>query len=91
MQVKKEMVMSLHDKALHEELKNDEQFLLDLGEGNLPANATVDGQDLIDIPSSMYQPSKDKVIEKVFDDLKSHIRDAELPRKSSPCYYQQDW
>ena len=77
MQVKKEMDKSPNDKALPEELKNYEQFLLDLGEGKLPANATVDGYNLIEIPSSMCQPSKDEVIEKVFDDFKSHIGDAE--------------
>ena len=66
-----------NDGALHGELKNHEQFLLDLGEGKLPANAAVDGYNLIVIPASMCQPSKDEVIEKVFDDLKSHIGDAE--------------
>ena len=76
MQVKKEMDKSPNDKALHQELKNHEQFLLDPGEGKLPANATVDGYKLIEIPSSMCQPSKDEVIEKVFDDFKSHISDA---------------
>ena len=58
MRVKKEMDKSPNDKALHEELKNHEQFLLDLGEGKLLANATVDGYNLIEIPSSMCQPSK---------------------------------
>ena len=77
MQVKKEMDKSPHDKALHEELKNHEQFLLDLGEGKLPANGTVDGYNLIEIPPSMCQPSKDEVMEKVFDDFKSHIGDVE--------------
>ena len=62
-----------NDEALHEELKNHEQFLLDLGEGKLPTNAAVDGYNLIEIPSSMCQPSKDEV----FDDFKSHIGDAE--------------
>ena len=96
MQVKKEMDKSPNDKALHEDLKNHEQFLLDLGEGKLPANATVEEYNLIEILSTMFQPSKDEVIEKVFDDFKSHIGDAEyfqgrvLPRKSSPCYYQQN-
>ena len=52
------MDKSPNDKALHEELKNHEQFLLDLGEGKLPYNS-------IEIPSSMCQPSKDEVIEKV--------------------------
>ena len=78
MQVKKEMDKSPNDKALHEGLKNHEQFLLDLGEGKLPANVTVDGYNLIEIPSSMFQPSKDEVIEMVFDDFKSHIADAEF-------------
>ena len=77
MRVKKEMDKSPNDKALHEELKNHEQFLLDLGEGKLPANTTVDGYNLIEIPSSMCQPSKDRVIQKVFDEFKSHIGDAE--------------
>ena len=77
MRVKKEMDKSPNDKALHEELKNREQFLLDLGEGKLPANTTADGYNLIEIPSSMCQPSKDEVIEKVFDEFKSHIGDAE--------------
>ena len=77
MRVKKEMDKSPSDKALHEELKNHEQFLLDLGEGKLPANVTVDGYNLIEIPSSMCQPSKEEVIQKVFDDFKSHIADAE--------------
>ena len=71
------MDKSPNDKALHEELKNHEQFLLDLGEGKLPANATVHGYNLIEITSSMCQPSKDEVIEKVFDDSMSHIGDAE--------------
>ena len=75
--MKKEKDKSPNDKALHEELKNHEQILLDLGEGKLPANTTVDGYDLIKIPSSMCQPSKDEVIEKMFDDFKSHIGDAE--------------
>ena len=43
----------------------------------LPAYATVDGYNLIEIPSSMCQPSKNEVIEKVFDDFKSHIGDGE--------------
>ena len=75
--MKKEMDRSPNDEALHEELKNHEQFLLDLGEGELPPNATVDGYNLIEISSSMCQPFKDEVIEKVFDDFKSHIGDAE--------------
>ena len=66
-----------HDKVLHEELKHHEPFLLDLGEGKLPAHTTVDGYNLIEIPSSMCQPSKDEVIENVFDDFQSHIGDAE--------------
>ena len=77
MRVKKEMDKSPNDKALHEELKNHEQFLLDLGEGKLPVNATVDGYNLIEIPSSTCQPSKDEMIEKILDVLKSHIGDAE--------------
>ena len=75
--MKKEIDKSPCDKALHEELKNHEQFLLDLGEQKLPANAAVDGYNLIEIPSRMCQPSKDEVIEKLFDDFKSHIDDAE--------------
>ena len=75
--MKKEIDKSPSDKALHEELKNHEQFLLDLGEQKLPANAAVDGYNLIEIPSRMCQPSKDEVIEKLFDDFKSHIDDAE--------------
>ena len=39
MEVKKEMDRYPNDQALHEELKNHKQFLLDLGEGKLPANA----------------------------------------------------
>ena len=66
-----------NDKALHEEQKNHEKSLLDLGEGKIPANATVDGYNLIEIPSSMCQPYKDEVIEEVFDDFESHIGDAE--------------
>ena len=66
-----------HDKVLHEELKHHERFLLDLGEGKLPAHATVEGYNLIEIPPSMCQPLKDEVIEKVFDDFQSHIGDPE--------------
>ena len=77
MQVKKQMNRYPNDKALHEELKNHEKSLIDLGEGKLPANATVHGYNLIEIPSSMCQPSKDEVIEEVFDDFESHIGDAE--------------
>ena len=67
MQAKKEMDRYPNDEALHEELKNHEKFLLDLGEEKLPANATVDGYNLIEVPSSMCQPSKDEVIEEVFN------------------------
>ena len=77
MQVKKEMDKYPNDETLHEELKNHEQFLIDLGEGKLSANATADGYSVIEIPSSMCLPSKDEVIEKVFDDFESHIGDAE--------------
>ena len=77
LQVKKEMDRYPNDEALHKKLKNHEQFLLDLGEGMLHTNATVDGYNLIDIPSSMCQPSKDEVIVNVFDDFESHIGDAE--------------
>ena len=77
MRVRKEMDKFPHDIALHEELKHHEQFLLDLGEGKLPAHATVKGYNLIEIPPSMCQPLKDGVIEKVFDDFQSHIGDPE--------------
>ena len=77
MRVKKEMDKFPHDKVLHEELKYHEQFLLDLGERKLPVNATVEGYNLIEIPPSMCQPSKDEVIEKVFDDFQSHIGNPE--------------
>ena len=77
MRVKKEMEKFPHDRVLHEELQTHEQFLLDLGEGKLPAHATVDGYNLIEIPSSMCQTSKEEVIEKVFDDFQSHIGDME--------------
>ena len=77
MQVKKEMEKFSHDRVLHEELQTHEQFLLDLGEGKLPAHAMVDGNNLIEIPSSMCQTSKEEVIEKVFDDFQSHIGDME--------------
>ena len=50
MRVKKEMEKFPHDRVLHEELQTHEQFLLDLGEGKLPAHATVDGYNLIEIP-----------------------------------------
>ena len=43
MRVKKEMDKFLHDMVLHEELEHHEQFLFDLGEGKLPACATVEG------------------------------------------------
>ena len=66
-----------NNEPLHEELKNHEKFLLDLGEGKLPANATVDGYNLIKIPSNMCQQSKDEVIEEVFDDFEAHIGNAE--------------
>ena len=77
MRVRKEMDKFTHDKVLHEELKHHEQFLLNLGEGKLPAHATVEGYNLIEIPPSMCQPLKDEVIEKVFDDFQSHIGDPE--------------
>ena len=77
MRVKKEMEKFPHDRVLHEELQTHEQFLLDLGEGKLPAHAMVDGYNLIEIPSSMCQTSKEEVIEKVFDDFQSHIGDME--------------
>ena len=77
MWVKKEMEKFPHDRVLHEELQSHEQFLLDLGEGKLPAHATVDGYNLIEIPSSMCQTSKEEVIEKAFDDFQSHIGDIE--------------
>ena len=53
------------------------KFLLDLGEGKLPAHATVEGYNLIEIPPSMCEPLKDEVIEKVFDHFQSHIGDPE--------------
>ena len=37
-----------NDGALCEKLKNHEKYLLDLGEGKVPANATVDGYILVD-------------------------------------------
>ena len=77
MRVKKEMEKFPHDRVLHEELQTHEQFLLDLGEGKLPAHATADGYNLIEIPSSMCHTSKEEVIEKVFDDFQSHIGDME--------------
>ena len=77
MWVRKEMEKFPHDKVLHEELQTHEQFLLDLGEGKLLAHATVDGYNLIEIPSSMCQTSKEEMIEKVFDDFQSHIGNME--------------
>ena len=66
------MCSIIKTQALHEELKNHKKFLLDLGEGKLCANATVDGYNLIEVPSSMCQPSKDELIEEVFDDFEAH-------------------
>ena len=76
MQVKKEMDKCPHDKVCMKNSNIMSNFYLILErESSLPMQ--VDGYNLIEIPSSMCQPSNDEVIEKVFDDFQSHIGDAE--------------
>ena len=76
MRVKNEMSKCPNDLALHKQLKHHEKWLLDLGEGRLPCHG-YDESDIIDIPSSMCEDSKDDVIDAVFADFEENIGNAE--------------
>jgi ATP-dependent DNA helicase PIF1 len=69
MRVRTEMDKHPENAALHQQLKDHEQWLLDLGEGNLPTHYA----NIVEIPPSMCAPSKEDVIDQVFGDLEDNI------------------
>ena len=78
MRVQNEIDKHPNDHALHEKLKNHEDWLLQLGEGRLPSAGKIDGSnDIIEIPSDMCLDSKEDVVGAVFDDFDRNIGNAE--------------
>ena len=64
-----------NDEAMHEKLRQHEQWLLKLGEGRLPSLGKFDDHSIIEIPSDMCHESKDDVVDEVFDDFELNIGD----------------
>ena len=78
MRVQNEIDKHPNDHALHEKLKNHEDWLLRLGEGRLPSAGKIDGSnDIIEIPSDMCLDSKEDVVDAVFDDFDRNIGNAD--------------
>jgi ATP-dependent DNA helicase PIF1 len=65
------------DQEFHQELKEHERWLLDLGEGKLPslAEVPITGESVIEIPQSMARDNREDVIGEIFGDLRHHIGD----------------
>ena len=77
MRVQKEMDKYPNNEALHDKLKDHEQWLLKLGEGKLPSEGGIDGSNIIEVPSDMCLDSKDDVVEAVFNDFEDNIGNAD--------------
>jgi hypothetical protein len=76
MRVQNEMNKHPNDDALHEKLRDHEQWLLKLGEGKLPSEG-IPGSNIIEVPSDMCLDSKDDVVEAVFNDFEDNIGNAD--------------
>ena len=77
MRVKNEMAKYPNDAAMKKKLEDYEQWLLKLGEGKLPSEGSINGSNIIEVPSDMCLDSKDEVVDKVFDDFQANIGNAE--------------
>ena len=75
MRVQNEINKYPNDEAMHERLRQHEQWLLKLGEGRLPSLGKFDDHSIVEIPSDMCHESKDDVVDEVFDDFELNIGD----------------
>ena len=62
-----------NDYVFHQKLKNYEKWLLKLGEGKLPSDFKFNNNNVVEIPSDMWQDTKEDVIDAVFEDFHDNI------------------